>query len=121
MRIKNRKLAIDRQIKRPDPNTYRPITAKEIWSAYKAGIRTFRFRRLDGLDLQDMDLCDASFADSSLRGADFSGSLLLRTSFAHSDLTDASLNTTLVHGCDLSGTDLTRAYMHRADLLGSQM
>jgi hypothetical protein len=119
MRIVDRMLALNNAIFRPDPADYRAVSAKELMRAYRKGQRLFHFLRLDGLDLADVDLCDASFYFCLMREIDLSGALLLRTHFQAANLQGANFDTTLLHGADFSSADLTAACFYRSDLLGS--
>lgn len=72
--------------------------------------------RLEGLNLQGVNLEEVHLSHKTLKGIDLSGANLHRVSFKQSNLSNANLRETYAQQVDMSGVDLTFADLARADL-----
>jgi uncharacterized protein YjbI with pentapeptide repeats len=77
--------------------------------------------RLTGLELNEADLTDVTFADCLIDLASFAGSTLTAVTFdgcilRQTDFLEAKLDSVRFHDCDLGEADLRGARLHRCEL-----
>lgn len=97
------------------------MTATEVLKAYKQGRRNFHYVQVDGADLANANLRDASFYGASLREVDLSNSELTYIQLKGANLTGASLENASVNASDLIDADFSGANLNRADFTGASL
>jgi uncharacterized protein YjbI with pentapeptide repeats len=82
--------------------------------------------RLTGLELNEAELTDVTFADCLIDLASFAGSDLTAVTFdgcilRQTDFLEAKLDSVRFHDCDMAEADLRRARLHRCELRRSRL
>lgn len=103
-----------------------PLNAKELIKRYKAGERNFRGARMEGIELNDVNLSGiklngailrkASFRGACLAGAKLRGANLYKADLQGADLRKANLREANLDAADLRKADLGKAVLQRAHL-----